>query len=505
MQEAKIQKSGQSASNKTASPRKIISTTAKLKGTAQKHRLCRRKQDSAPEAEHINSTNIHQTSTPPAPRLGAGSGAGTAPNSPSHNRNNNLWSRILRQISSGALTGRQHTTVTKKPNPKELDESEKYSKHIDCSVKESVTSLAEELGLEATDSTVTEHNDETMDGEAQPSDAVNSKNSQDSGVVSRSNSKDMPAKTVVSPSTSASPAADGKPKKMETRKSSSDTGIEPVLKQHSGTSQGPQSMTGPLPFKSPHGKGNKTGKGGADNYVHTIRFVRKNVEQSTRNANPMQFEELETEFPRDYDDNIEMLSREAEHLEEQFRTPTRSNTTDSANHQVASIIETIITEASRSAKAEKTVVDVPSKPANKQSAGGKRVGFQVEEKHDAHAPHDEGQPKDFESSSKQAESGETISGDATVPETSVSLQPSSTSIASTTSSAASITKERKSDEDDDPVAMSPCGRFFKYDKEVGRGSFKTVYRGLDTLTGVPVAWCELLVCKSENIIFNCIN
>lgn len=493
MQEAKIQKSGQSASNKTASPRKIISTTAKLKGTAQKHRLCRRKQDSAPEAEHISSTNIQQSSTTaPAPREVAGG----APDSPSHNKNNNLWNRILRHISTGTLIGRQNTAVPKKSNPREQDESEKYSKHIDCIIKEPVTSLAEELGLEATDSTVTEHNDETMDGETQPSDAVNSANPQDAGVVSRSNSKDMPAKTVVSPSTSASPAADGKLKKMETRKSSSDTGIEPVLKQHSGTGQGPQSMTGPLPFKSPHGKGNKTGKGGADNYVHTIRFVRKNVEQSTRNANPMQFEELETEFPRDYDDNIEMLSREAEHLEEQFRTPTRSNTTDSANHQVAGIIETIITEASRSVKAEKTPVDVPSKPVNKQSAGGKRVGFQVEEKHDVHAQHDESQPKDFESSSKQAESGEAISEDAAVPEASVSLQPSSTSTASTTSSATSLTKERKSDEDDDPVAMSPCGRFFKYDKEVGRGSFKTVYRGLDTLTGVPVAWCELLVCIS---------
>lgn len=48
------------------------------------------------------------------------------------------------------------------------------------------------------------------------------------------------------------------------------------------------------------------------------------------------------------------------------------------------------------------------------------------------------------------------------------------------------------EEDDEPVAVSPCGRFFKYDKEVGRGSFKTVYRGLDTQTGVAVAWCELL-------------
>lgn len=38
-------------------------------------------------------------------------------------------------------------------------------------------------------------------------------------------------------------------------------------------------------------------------------------------------------------------------------------------------------------------------------------------------------------------------------------------------------------------------RFFKYDKEVGRGSFKTVYHGLDTQTGVAVAWCELLVSR----------
>ncbi|KAK5638044.1 hypothetical protein RI129_012339 [Pyrocoelia pectoralis] len=50
-------------------------------------------------------------------------------------------------------------------------------------------------------------------------------------------------------------------------------------------------------------------------------------------------------------------------------------------------------------------------------------------------------------------------------------------------------------EDDDdvykPIAVSPCGRFFKYEEEIGRGSFKTVYRGLDTQTGVAVAWCEL--------------
>lgn len=54
-------------------------------------------------------------------------------------------------------------------------------------------------------------------------------------------------------------------------------------------------------------------------------------------------------------------------------------------------------------------------------------------------------------------------------------------------------KDQDLDEDDvyRPVAVSPCGRFFKYDEEVGRGSFKTVYKGLDTQTGVAVAWCEL--------------
>ena len=43
------------------------------------------------------------------------------------------------------------------------------------------------------------------------------------------------------------------------------------------------------------------------------------------------------------------------------------------------------------------------------------------------------------------------------------------------------------------VGSSPTGRFLKFDFEVGRGSFKTVYRGLDTETGVAVAWCELSV------------
>lgn len=53
-------------------------------------------------------------------------------------------------------------------------------------------------------------------------------------------------------------------------------------------------------------------------------------------------------------------------------------------------------------------------------------------------------------------------------------------------------QKEKEDDEDEPIGVSPCARFFKYDFEVGRGSFKTVFRGLDSHTGVAVAWCELL-------------
>lgn len=43
------------------------------------------------------------------------------------------------------------------------------------------------------------------------------------------------------------------------------------------------------------------------------------------------------------------------------------------------------------------------------------------------------------------------------------------------------------------IGHSPDNRFLKYDLEIGRGSFKTVYKGVDTETGVAVAWCELMV------------
>ncbi|XP_029107476.1 serine/threonine-protein kinase WNK2-like isoform X2 [Scleropages formosus] len=57
-------------------------------------------------------------------------------------------------------------------------------------------------------------------------------------------------------------------------------------------------------------------------------------------------------------------------------------------------------------------------------------------------------------------------------------------------------KQREEEEEEEEaevkaVATSPGGRFLKFDIELGRGSFKTVYKGLDTDTWVEVAWCEL--------------
>ncbi|XP_072277077.1 serine/threonine-protein kinase WNK2 isoform X4 [Pyxicephalus adspersus] len=52
-------------------------------------------------------------------------------------------------------------------------------------------------------------------------------------------------------------------------------------------------------------------------------------------------------------------------------------------------------------------------------------------------------------------------------------------------------EENEEEADIKAVSTSPDGRFLKFDIEIGRGSFKTVYKGLDTETWVEVAWCEL--------------
>ncbi|ETN85791.1 hypothetical protein NECAME_06208 [Necator americanus] len=56
------------------------------------------------------------------------------------------------------------------------------------------------------------------------------------------------------------------------------------------------------------------------------------------------------------------------------------------------------------------------------------------------------------------------------------------------------------DAQEKPIDKSPNGRFLKFDEELGRGSFKTVYRGLDTETGVAVAWCELQESKLNRVL-----
>ncbi|XP_075015265.1 serine/threonine-protein kinase WNK1 isoform X2 [Calonectris borealis] len=72
-----------------------------------------------------------------------------------------------------------------------------------------------------------------------------------------------------------------------------------------------------------------------------------------------------------------------------------------------------------------------------------------------------------------------------------------TSAAGSVSAASRESEERRTQQEDieeletKAVGISPDGRFLKFDIEIGRGSFKTVYKGLDTDTTVEVAWCEL--------------
>ena len=51
------------------------------------------------------------------------------------------------------------------------------------------------------------------------------------------------------------------------------------------------------------------------------------------------------------------------------------------------------------------------------------------------------------------------------------------------------------------VEVSPQGKYLKFPREVGRGSFKTVFRGVDTEDGIDVAWCELAVSTRFFIFF----
>uniref|UniRef100_A0A0K8W7B8 non-specific serine/threonine protein kinase n=1 Tax=Bactrocera latifrons TaxID=174628 RepID=A0A0K8W7B8_BACLA len=229
-------------------------------------------------------------------------------------------------------------------------------------------------------------------------------------------------------------------------------------------------------------------------FNNPMRFIRKNVDQSSRNTNT-NYLEFETEFPRDYDDNIEMLSREAEHLENQFRTPTRTSNSEIKIATSHNIKKGEIIDPDPHTLQVNTVVTTST---------GKRVGFKVEEKIEEHIAESSILKKATLKNAGRASFEDIVPVAVTTPITTEVVSSTNSKTTTSTQSTISSAKSSCKDDDDEPVAMSPCGRFFKYDKEVGRGSFKTVYRGLDTETGVAVAWCELLdkqVKKSERMRF----
>lgn len=81
--------------------------------------------------------------------------------------------------------------------------------------------------------------------------------------------------------------------------------------------------------------------------------------------------------------------------------------------------------------------------------------------------------------------------------------PSSGSDAAGQEDALTANEDGEEDEIEKAIEVSPDGTFLKFSEEIGRGSFKTVYKGLDTTTGVFVAWCELQVRKQSSLCCMC--
>ncbi|XP_042497115.1 probable serine/threonine-protein kinase WNK3 isoform X2 [Macadamia integrifolia] len=63
--------------------------------------------------------------------------------------------------------------------------------------------------------------------------------------------------------------------------------------------------------------------------------------------------------------------------------------------------------------------------------------------------------------------------------------------------------EHEPDDDSAFVEIDPIGRYGRYDELLGKGAFKTVYRGFDELEGIEVAWNQVRVAdllqKSEDL------
>ncbi|ROL46879.1 Serine/threonine-protein kinase WNK3 [Anabarilius grahami] len=118
---------------------------------------------------------------------------------------------------------------------------------------------------------------------------------------------------------------------------------------------------------------------------------------------------------------------------------------------------------------------------------------EVEETHDAphSAPHLEFCASDsvFTSGAQQlpASASAALCEDGTQG----TQDPDKTGLSAPTLKGKERDREQEEEAEMKAVATSPGGRFLKFDIELGRGAFKTVYKGLDTETWVEVAWCEL--------------
>ncbi|MED6181345.1 Serine/threonine-protein kinase wnk3 [Stylosanthes scabra] len=49
------------------------------------------------------------------------------------------------------------------------------------------------------------------------------------------------------------------------------------------------------------------------------------------------------------------------------------------------------------------------------------------------------------------------------------------------------------DFEEDFVEKDPTGRYLRYNKILGKGAFKTVYRGFDEVDGIEVAWNQVKI------------
>ncbi|KAM6982631.1 serine/threonine-protein kinase WNK3 isoform 5-T5 [Tautogolabrus adspersus] len=111
------------------------------------------------------------------------------------------------------------------------------------------------------------------------------------------------------------------------------------------------------------------------------------------------------------------------------------------------------------------------------------------------APHLELDSSDsvFTSSAKQQGAASSCAAMGHDPSCPISSQEPGKDASSTAPTQRGKERDRELEEEAEmkAVATSPGGRFLKFDIELGRGAFKTVYKGLDTETWVEVAWCEL--------------